>query len=242
MRKPFAILIALAAALAVLPAAEPPKPVIALPLNEGDLAKVRDVSASALPVKSFHAEQFQWQEGPGGQALFFANPDDAKTYAMLNLPLPPGFDPAKGFTLAVRVKTPEKLHRSRQYEILNLADGGKGPGFRLMISWKMVWFYFGDGGKVVSCRTDTAKQPIQPDTWYRISATFDGKTARLYLDGQLAQELTDVKFVPAQRKDLRIGASSSSGSCYSFQGVLGNVLIFNRALTPEEIGILGQTE
>ena len=71
--------------------------------------------------------------------------------------------------------------------------------------------------------------------WYFVSATYDGTTGKIYVDGSL-----DVSQATSQTisttTDAVIGKKSYSGSSYTnFNGNLANVAIWNRALSSDEI-------
>jgi len=70
--------------------------------------------------------------------------------------------------------------------------------------------------------------------WYHLAGTYDGSQMRLFIDGE-----EDGKSPQAQTGQIDVSPMNcglgSAGGHYSLNGVLDEVRIFNRALTPEEV-------
>ena len=71
------------------------------------------------------------------------------------------------------------------------------------------------------------------DEWVFITATYDGTTAKLYINGSLDQSSATSQTVNTTT-NARIGTISYSAGNY-FEGNLANVAIWNRALSSDEI-------
>ena len=69
--------------------------------------------------------------------------------------------------------------------------------------------------------------------WIFVTATYDGTTQKLYIDGSLIDSNTTSQTINTTT-DARIGAQSYSLASY-FKGNLANVAIWNRALSSDEI-------
>jgi fibronectin type 3 domain-containing protein len=79
---------------------------------------------------------------------------------------------------------------------------------------------------------DSGQNPVG-GTWQYLSATFDGTTARFYIDGtEVANRQVTVS--PGSSNSWRIGAYGSTPSGF-FDGVIDEVRIYNRALAPSEV-------
>ncbi|MHC4596871.1 MAG: LamG domain-containing protein, partial [Planctomycetota bacterium] len=90
------------------------------------------------------------------------------------------------------------------------------------------WQFYDDGGR------DNCAPPSPPvDEWHHIAATYDGTIFKCYIDGQLAQEWGYVGKMPENTASVTIGRRSRGGT--SFNGMIDEVAIFNRALGAEEI-------
>lgn len=221
-----------------------PVPVLHLPLNEGDLAAVRNLVDPAAVIEVRNPERLSWIDGPTGKGLYFNNGDDTKERGMLVCDLPAGFDLSRGFTVAAMVKTPPALHRSRQYEVFSFMDTfNQGPGFRVMISWRMLWLYTGDGEKTVEAHSKTSVLGIDPSVWYHLAAVYNGRDSLVYLNGELLGQSEQVPMaMPLRRKQLHIGASQASGSGYGFEGCITALRFFNLPLNAAQIAALSQQE
>jgi len=74
---------------------------------------------------------------------------------------------------------------------------------------------------------------ISLNTWYYAAAVADGANVRLYINGALVKTLSQLKAIGVRDTDLIVGKRSPSGEVYG--GIIGEVSIHNRALTPIEI-------
>jgi hypothetical protein len=94
---------------------------------------------------------------------------------------------------------------------------------------------FSLGGK--SCLSDLA---VTDGNWHHVAAAFDGNLLRMYVDGQPQNQVTLCRTeVAALLNDLAIGAGRSGPpakeKAQGLGGVLDELMIFNRALSMEEI-------
>ena len=234
MRKAAILLLAAVAALAV-------EPIVNFPMNEGDLKEIKDVAGNVKNIKIDNVSQFSWVGGPDGKALSFNTPDGMKTYACFRFDMPKELDMTKAFTITALVKTPRELHRSRQYVCFYYGDNaGKGPGLRLYISWKMLMLAIGNGTKAEAITSNTREGPILSDTWYRIAATYDGKTAKIYING-VERGRKEIAFPTLpKRKWAMVGATSTSGAAYGFNGVISQLRIYPAVLSANELAAMQQ--
>ena len=85
---------------------------------------------------------------------------------------------------------------------------------------------------------------LRDDRWHHLAWIKDKKTDTFtaYVDGELVATLdgagADLRF----RSKHRVGADNRSGIMPFFHGMLDELMIFDRALSPEELATLGQTE
>jgi len=82
--------------------------------------------------------------------------------------------------------------------------------------------------------SDVATSSSYNDEWIFVTATYDGTTQRLYIDGSQAASATTSQTVSVTT-NAKIGARSFSTPVNYFDGNLANVAIWNRALTSDEI-------
>ena len=221
--------------------AEVPKPIVALPLNEGNLNSISE-SISGKKVKVCNPELLTWIKGADGQALQFNNPRETSKRAMLAVPIPTGFDLSKGFTLAVNIKTAPDIepNKSRCYMIASFTDHfRKGPGFNVNLCWRMFYFQAGDGVKKLQKVTNYTTLKIAPETWYALVFTYDGNVARIYVDGNLQAEAKDWAITnPVHNKHINIGADFASGTAYGFEGGIANFRLYDSALSKDKIAMM----
>lgn len=78
---------------------------------------------------------------------------------------------------------------------------------------------------------------FQPGEWYYLAATYDGQSLAVYVDGdRIASQspCPPVKMDQDDKHDLHLG-SASWGVAEFFEGQLGEIKIYNRALTQDEV-------
>jgi hypothetical protein len=73
--------------------------------------------------------------------------------------------------------------------------------------------------------------------WNCVQGTFDGNTTKIYLNGVLQQTLTRTFSISYNNEDLYLGTyyAVSDGFQHYINAYLGNVRIYNRALSQSEI-------
>ncbi len=82
-----------------------------------------------------------------------------------------------------------------------------------------------------------SSQALSPNTWYYLSATFDGTTATLYIDGTAVGSATLPGGYTPSTTPLVLGSASWTNGGY-FNGAINQFSYFNRVLTPAELGSL----
>lgn len=73
--------------------------------------------------------------------------------------------------------------------------------------------------------------------WHHIAGTYDGRTKRMYMDGEIISddEIVDFKFIGTNDSDMRIGCAKNHPQ-YTFKnGSIDEVGLWRRALTQSEI-------
>jgi hypothetical protein len=69
--------------------------------------------------------------------------------------------------------------------------------------------------------------------WYEVSITWDGTTARAYLNDEFVSTIS-VGTAAKQDNTFNIGATASGTNIF-YNGNVSNIKVYNRALTPQEI-------
>ena len=218
-----------------------PEALVDLPLNEGDLKAVQDVSPSKAAVRIENPEFISWEEGPQGKALAFANSDGPVKRGRVLVKIPARLDIAKGISFVCSFKTANKFARKRIYPLFRYSDAHqKSNGIFIFCFYHKIYVRTGVDGKQSDLVTNTAKTPLKADTWYRLAITYDGKTLSVWLDGKLAAA-KEVQLQKPKKISFAMLGSTGDKYGYGFDGILSQVKIFDRALTPDEVTAL-QTE
>lgn len=72
----------------------------------------------------------------------------------------------------------------------------------------------------------------QPETWYNITATYDGNHVKFYIDGELEKQFNYYEKIRADYSFIVIGGW---GQRNNFHGVIDDIRIYNRALSKLEV-------
>lgn len=218
-----------------------PAALIELPLDEGDFAKIADASAGKNPVQVLNQEFLKWTPGPQGQALEFNNADGKSLRGVVRVKMPATLDVTAGWTFSCVFKTGNDFIKKRIYPLMYFADGpSKKPGVFIFCSWNTIWVRCGKDGAHTDIRSKSSGESIKPDTWYRLVVTFDGKIVTVYQNGKVAASGEALPQKP-KTPQLKIG-STGDGYGYGWNGVIAQVKVFDRALTPEEVTALQQED
>jgi hypothetical protein len=90
-----------------------------------------------------------------------------------------------------------------------------------------------EGGFLFAGQNDTPGGAVVPEVWQHICGTYDGETAKIYIDGELIAEHEHGDDLASTGMDLRIG--HRLGSNHFFNGLMDEVAIFEKALDKDEI-------
>ena len=80
--------------------------------------------------------------------------------------------------------------------------------------------------------TANIEESLEAEVWYHIAGVFDGEAIKVYLDGELKNSVTLPGLIDDDKLPLRIG--SDDGNSF-FTGLMDQVLIWKRPLSPDEI-------
>jgi hypothetical protein len=173
--------------------------------------------------------------GVFGQAIEF----DGSSY--VDCGTDPAFDITNEITVAAWIKLD---HVDDRQSIVNKESNEvRGIGYRVGGGGTVHVQLYKQGWVAASDKTDLySTVSLQPDTWYHVAYTYefvaDGTSkTRLYIDGQ-EESRTDTTVGPlaTNTEPLEIGRYYwSTGYNKWFDGLIDEVLIYTRALTPEEI-------
>jgi hypothetical protein len=91
-------------------------------------------------------------------------------------------------------------------------------------------FYIGTAAGLTGAGMDTA---LALNQWSHLAIVFNGSQALFYLNGALVSSKSLNASLTARGRQLRTGADADTAQFY--KGILDNVRIYNRALTPSDV-------
>ncbi|NOZ21675.1 MAG: FAD-dependent oxidoreductase [Planctomycetes bacterium] len=133
-------------------------------------------------------------------------------------------------TTALSIEAWVKLHSTdfRRYPAVVRKDGA----YALRFGGKTLAFVLWMNGN--PAYLNSAKSDWAPEQWYHLAATFDGTQMRLFIDG--AEDKNSPQRQPGEVDvSMHPCGIGSMRSQYLFDGVIDEVRIFNRAVSPEEV-------
>jgi len=211
------------------------EPLVELPLNEGDLKAIQDVSSTNATIRIENPEFLSWVDGPSGKAVAFANADGKVKRGRILVKMPATLNISKGFSFTCSFKTGKELLTKRIYPFFRFSDAHqKSNGVFIFCFYRMIYVRTGVDGKQDDMTTNASKTPLKADTWYRLAVTYDGKTLSTYLDGKLAAS-KEVQLQMPKKNSFAMFGSTGDIYGYGFDGVLSQVKIFDRALSSDEV-------
>ncbi|MGD0061121.1 MAG: LamG domain-containing protein [Verrucomicrobiia bacterium] len=95
----------------------------------------------------------------------------------------------------------------------------------------------------LNTRWDVLTAPIGliDGKWHHVAGTWDGATSSLYVDGQLVATQADVHTSFTWTTPLRLAYRDTNGGC-NYGGAIGELLIYNRALSSNEVAASYNTD
>ncbi|MBK9140840.1 MAG: hypothetical protein IPM17_19155 [Verrucomicrobia bacterium] len=134
-------------------------------------------------------------------------------------------------TLMLWCRTPRNLAEATESALVQYGSDADGRMFGLITSGNAPGklYFFGYNADLAG---GTA---LRPDTWYHLAVAYDGTTVRLFVNGQLDGSAARSLNTTLNASGLTIGNRPGSSL---WQGELDEVMLFNRALAPEEIAMI----
>ncbi len=168
-----------------------------------------------------------YAKGMVGQAFDL---DGSSAFAQVVAPagLPLGNAPR---TLALWFKTPRNLSSETESALFQYGSDTDGRMFGLISSRNAAGrlYFFGYNRDVAG------NTPLAPETWYHAAVTYDGATVTLYLNGQPDGSRSVELHTTLNANGLTIGYRPGSAR---WLGQLDEVMLFDRALAPDEIAAM----
>jgi hypothetical protein len=177
----------------------------------------------------------QWTNGKFGNALEFDGVDD-----YVDCGSDPSLDITNEITIEVWINPATAQEVCGDGETGNYGVAGKAEeGISGTVwSWQLRYgspdncrLGFQFNGDPEGSRWVTVKQNLTPGEWYHIVGTFDGTDIKCYLNGAL-KDTNQISGIKSSNAKLFI---AEEGWHDYFHGLIDEVRIYNRALSPEEI-------
>ncbi len=196
--------------------------------DEGEGPAAADASESAAP--SSLEGPLRWVPGRFGLALEF---DGRETHVVV--PDHARLNPSPFLTVAAWVRADtwsSDLSSAFNARILTKGEDHEQYGLHVY-GEALVFILNGSSGIKVSA------PPPAPGEWHHVAGTFDGRVARLYVDGELAGSQAAVTVISPRPGPLLIGTKRlRSHPRNYFKGLIDDVRVYSRALGEEEIRAL----
>ena len=196
--------------------------------NEGTGGSVYDVSGNGnTGTLTGMDPATDWVGGDRGWALDF---DGASDYVSLPAAVLDPCESANAFSIAARVYN------------RNLAADGTVVGQWGTTDQFMLWMDTGTDGYALiisgstRCGEDVASAIA--NTWQHVVGTWDGTTARVYVDGVLVAFSVGPRTMPGSNEPIGVGSDDGDTASRSFDGLIGSVMLWSRALSAGDIGRL----
>ncbi|RZN74375.1 MAG: LamG domain-containing protein [Winogradskyella sp.] len=97
-----------------------------------------------------------------------------------------------------------------------------------------VKFFISIDGKLISLVTGA--NVLKPNQWQHIIGTYDGKTVKLYVDGQLTKSRPAMGIIDVYDTDLHLGVTPNSK--FHTPGFYDDLKVYDRAISDDEIKTL----
>ncbi len=142
----------------------------------------------------------------------------------------PAFSVTNGVTVSCWVRT-ERAAQSQAWIVNRIQGGGEATGYRLGLMEGRPCF---NVPQTPWSHLVYATNALPVGRWVHLAGTCDGQVLRIYVDGERCGELARVGPVGTNGFPLILG-SFAAGHAAHFEGLLDEVKLYNRALTPQEI-------
>jgi hypothetical protein len=147
----------------------------------------------------------------------------------------PSLRPTESWTVSAWVK-PENLGRPYNERILDKggSNGSGIPGYALWYGADRKFSFLSTWGGGVQGERLVSKTTVNSSDWYLVTGTYDGNTARLYINGSLEASAQN-EWENRSTNPLLIGRYHNTSY---WTGSIDEVRIYNRALSGDEIASL----
>lgn len=146
------------------------------------------------------------------------------------------------FTLAAWLRPAQDLRGAQRCVIISRERHGKNAGFDFAWHDGRLGLYFRlEPFLEARCTAADANLTMAADEWRFVATTYDGEKARVFVDDELLTTIPiAVEFSDSNLKDLFFGAQAPGDQGF-WHGDIDELMIYDRALTTEEIRAIAQT-
>lgn len=190
-----------------------PSLIVYLPMNDGKGDTVKDMSPNNFDGKI--VGNSKWVNGKKGNGI------EMTAEAEIQIPDNKMLDGMKALTLEIWLK--QDTHQNTGV----IQKGTNWPGMSYLLQpWSDQQVYFGIDNTSSRAIAPAGSYPL--GEWYHLAATFDGTTLKVFINGkEKSSAKSPVAECPDTNTPLQIGNR--------FAGVIDEFVMYNRALTEEEI-------
>ncbi|MGQ9608455.1 MAG: LamG domain-containing protein [bacterium] len=191
-----------------------PNLVIYMPMNDGKGDTVKDLSPNGFDGKIVGGN-YKWINGKIGNGI------EMTAETEIQIPDNDMLDGMKALTLEIWLK--QDTHQSTGV----VQKGTNWPDMSYLLQpWSDQQVYFGISNTSSRAIAPAGSYPL--GEWYHLAATFDGTTLKVFINGkEKASAKSPVAECPDTNTPLQVGNR--------FAGVIDEFVMYNRALTDDEI-------
>jgi hypothetical protein len=119
-----------------------------------------------------------------------------------------------------------------------IAHGGSaGNGYNMYVPNSSGYYLEFADTNIANGGQSTATTPLTAGVWNHVAVTLDGQNLRYYINGRLRSSVAWTRIYSYGTRDLRIGSSEDDAGVL-FSGLIDLPMVFNRALTAEQVAQL----
>ena len=146
------------------------------------------------------------------------------------VPANPRLSPDRGLTVSCWIRT-DTPNQDNTWFVNKVYGGGEATGYRMGVLAGKPCF---EAPLTAWSHHLQADGPLPVGRWVHVAGTFDGRTMRIYVDGEPRGELARPGPIRPNGFPLCLGSYDKKHPAY-FRGLLDEVKLYDRALTPAEI-------
>lgn len=197
--------------------------------GNGNSCNSGNIFASGLVIRESSATQ--WVSGKSGTALHFSGDlKQRNSSGGVAVKIPPSFF-VKPFSFEMWLKLDKKIPFQYFRDIVGNSPD-RGPGFRFFYYYSKFILRSGNGKTFTEVSSKANIEVIQ-DAWNFIAVVYDGKTASIYLNGNMIAN-GEISLTPSKKSEITFG-SYDKGFAYPVNAAIDEIKLYDFALSHEQI-------